>query len=504
MQLNAQFRETAFSFATLIFAAFAAATIVLMAFLANSKIVFAIVGGLLFIMALIACGNIRLFCLWGLILSAPFALNISFMVTAHMGGAASIPLDAADVFLIPLIVFLLRDYASGSRPDIEVPRVLYWWLALALLGGTDIIFGPMREVALLEVFRMLKLSILFLVIVNEAVRVRQLEHIVAALMVGVAFQGAVSIAQYAFDVNFGAQILGEVTEAGTDFTSRATYQDGEFTNRVGGMIGHPNLLAIYMAMIMPIGLATLFSKAKPIYKAFLLVTVLLGAVTLILTLSRSGWIAFALAYILLMAVSFSHPSIRTKYVMGRLMSVVFIFLLAAALSGPILKRLTQSDSGAVSFRWEFMEVAMDMVLDKPVFGFGLNSFVWHMPPYTKYGSYNGVIDQFGDDLPVVHNIYLVVWSEQGTVGLLLFLAFNYHLMLIAWRGVKNYTHPFLTMVNLGCMAGMLALLADGMASFFIRNPNCGRVYFMIVALTVAIDLWHRHNAQGQYKPRSVN
>jgi putative inorganic carbon (HCO3(-)) transporter len=504
MQLSDQSRETFSSFATLIFAALAATTIVLMLFLASSKIVFAITGGLLFIVALIACGNIRLFCLWGLIITAPFALNISFMVTAHMGGAGSISIDAVDVFIIPLVVFLLRDYATGNRANLVVPKVLYWWLGMALLGFLDILTGPMREVAFLEMVRMLKLSLLFLVIVNEAVRVKQIEHIVAVLMIGVAFQGLVALLQYVFDLNFGAQILGEVTEQGTDFTSQATYRDGGYTNRVGGMIGHPNLLAIFMAMNVPIGLAVLFSNAKPIYKAFLLATAVVGSVSLVLTLSRSGWIAFGLAYIVLMAISFAHPSLRRKYVLGRLMSVVFIFLIAGALSGPIIKRLTQSDTGAVSFRWEFMEVAFDMALAKPVLGFGLNSFVWQAPPYTKYGSYQAVLDKFGDDLPVVHNIYLLVWSEQGTIGLILFLAFNYHLMLMAWRGVAHYTHPFLAVVNLGCMAGMLALLADGMASFFIRSPNCGRVFFIVAALIVAIDIWHKNNAQGQYKRPGIN
>jgi len=257
-------------------------------------------------------------------------------------------------------------------------------------------------------------------------------------------------------------------------------------------------------MNVPIGLAVLFSDAKPLYKAFLLGAVLVGSMSLIFTLSRSGWIAFALAYVLLMGISFTHPSLRTKYVMGRLMSVAFIFLIAAALSGPILKRLTQSDTGAVSFRWEFMEVAWNMVLAKPVLGFGLNSFVWAAPPYTKYGSYQKVIDNFGDDLPVVHNIYLVVWAEQGTIGLLLFLAFNYHLMLIAWRGVVHYPHSFLAMVNLGALAGMLALMSDGMASFFIRSGNCARIFFVVAALIVACQMWHKNNAQGQYKRPGVN
>ncbi|MFK8049357.1 MAG: O-antigen ligase family protein [Halioglobus sp.] len=496
MQLSAQFRETTFTLSILVLAALAATTALLMLNLGSSKIVFAIAGALLFVFALVACGNVRLFCLWGLLMSAPFALNISFVVVAHMGGASAISIDAVDIFLIPLVLFLFRDLVTGNRQSLRVPKVLYWWLGLILLGCLDMVFAPMKKVAFLEVFRMIKLSLLFWVIVNEVVRVRQFAHVIAALMIGVAFQSMVALLQYTLDINFGAQILGEVTEAQTEFTSIATYRGG-FTNRVGGMIGHPNLLSIYLAMLMPIGISILFSNVKPLYKFLIIVTVLMGAASLVLTLSRSGWISFALAFMLLMGISFLHPELRRRYIFGRLFTIIFIVLVAMALSGPIVKRLTQSDGNAISFRWEFMEVATDMALDKPLLGFGLNSFVWHMPPYTDYKTYQGVIDKFGDDLPVVHNIYLLVLSEQGIIGLILFLGFNAHLMLIAWRGLRTYSHPFLAMISVGSMAGMLALSADGMASFFIRNANCGRVFFIVAALVVAVQWWHTENNQNR-------
>lgn len=495
MLLNHASRQAVFLSATTAIAAAAAATVVFVFSLGHFKIITGLVTALILAVCLVLSGNIRLLCLWGMILTAPLAYDKSFFVTAHMGGAGAIKIEAIDVFMIPLLIFLIRDFIAGYRKKFRIPNVLHWWLALALLGVITVATGPMRTVALLEVVRMLKLSLLFLIIVNEVVRIKQFGHMVAALMVAVAIQSVIGIIQYAFNLNLGAQILGEVTVEQTEFTSKATYLGGEFTNRIGGLIGHPNLLAIFLAMLLPIGLAIIFSGIKPYYKACILGIVTLGAIDLVLTLSRSGWIAFGAALGTLMLISFILPGFRKKYIFERILTIIAVIAVTLSLSGPIMKRINRSDVGAVDFRWEWMEVAVNMAKDKPVLGFGLNSFVWFMPAYTPYKTYQGVIERYGDQshLPVVHNIYLLVLAEQGIIGFIFFMGFNIHLALISLYGLRQYKQPFLAMVNLGCLAGLVALALDGLASFFIRNDNCGRVFFIVAALIVAIHYWHKDN-----------
>lgn len=495
MLLSVASRQALFIAVGTLVAAIAAAAMVLSLSLGHFKVIAGLLTFLILLVSLVVSGNIRLLCLWGMILTAPLAYDKSFFVRTHMGGAGAIKLEAMDVFLIPLLVFLIRDFFVGYRRNFRIPPVIYWWLGLALLGVFTVVTGPMRTVAMLEVFRMIKLTLLFVVIVNEVVRVRQFGHFVAAMMTSMAIQSTVGLIQYVFDVNLGAQIFGEVTVEQTEYTSRATYLGGEFTNRVGALIGHPNLLAIFLAMTLPIGLAVIFSNIKPYLKFGILIIVSLGISNLIFTLSRSGWIAFGVAVATLMMISFILPDYRRKYILERVVTIIAVIFVAAALSGPIMKRIYRSDEGAVDFRWEWMDVAIDMAKDKPVLGFGLNSFVWFMPPYTRFLTYQAVIEYYGGEmnLPVVHNIYLLVLVEQGIVGLFLYMGFYIHLMLIAIRGLKTYRQSFLAMVNLGCLAALIALALDGLASFFIRNDNCGRVFFIVAALIVAIQWWHRDN-----------
>ena len=208
----------------------------------------------------------------------------------------------------------------------------------------------------------------------------------------------------------------------------------------------------------------------------------------------------------LLGLSFVHPRARRRFLLARAGLIALTVILVAALSGPILKRIYASDPGAIEFRFEWMELAWRMVKAEPVLGVGLNAFVFEMAPYSDYGSIAAMIDKFGPEvyLPVVHNIYLLVWSEQGTLGLLLFLSLYGYLMMTAWRNAKLYVDENLYMINLGCIAGLLALAADGMVSFFIRNDACGRVFVIVAGLVVAIEYWRRENTAPRSLPMRNN
>ena len=229
-----------------------------------------------------------------------------------------------------------------------------------------------------------------------------------------------------------------------------------------------------------------------------------GLVVLVLTLSRSGWVSFAVAFVTLLALTFVHPATRTKYLFGRLALIAGTTVISLTLSAPILKRLLASPGGSVDFRWEWMRVAWNMILDKSILGFGLNTFVFVAPPYTTYRTPGAVVDRFGADLPVVHNIYLIVWSEQGTIGFLLFLALNAYLLVLGWRNTKYFDSDVLYMINAGCMAGMMALAVDGMSSFFIRNEAPGRVFILVAGLIVAIYYWHQTNSRPLNSAKRIN
>lgn len=180
--------------------------------------------------------------------------------------------------------------------------------------------------------------------------------------------------------------------------------------------------------------------------------------------------------------------------MTRVAIICAVIIVSFSFSGQIIKRITQSDTGAMSFRQEWMQISWKMIQDRPVIGFGLNSFTFNMPIYTRYGGPLGITENFGENWPVVHNIYLLTWVEQGTIGLLFFVGFHIHMIWIAMRNLKFFENEILFNLSIGCISGFLAMMTDGLASFYIRNP-CGRVFWVVAALIVAVHFWNRENRQ---------
>lgn len=446
----------------------------------------------LFPAILYATGNPRLFFFVGMIFTATLGLSINFERHIHMGGAPSYAIDLMDFFLVPLLAFQVRDFLQGTRRPRFFPGISAWWLGLTAVGVVSIVLGTYRSFGMMEVVRMLKLWLLLFVVVNECVRERHFHHAAVAMALAVAMQVGVGYLQFALKRELGLQALGEPAPEAVNGANLGVYGTWGSVFRIGGLMGHPNLLSAYLAMQMPIFIALIFTGYALRWKLFYGAVTAAGIGALILTLSRSGWIAFAVALSLLLVLMVTHPKLRFRHVRLKIATVTGVVLACLMAAPMIVSRFTQSQSGALDFRGEWVKVAFKMVLEKPIFGFGLNSFVYNVVPYAPY-SVPKMFDMFGEHFPVVHNIYMIVWSEQGTVGLLLFLGLHVNLAWIAVANLRNAVSDKVYMASLGALCGMVAVMVDGMASFYLRVPASARTFFIVVALIVAARYWN--NAQ---------
>ncbi|HST02106.1 MAG TPA: O-antigen ligase family protein, partial [Usitatibacter sp.] len=446
--------------------------------------------GTLFPLAVYLSSNARLFFLLGMIFTAPLGLSINFRGHPHMGGAFAVSIYFMDFFMVPLIGFIVRDFVKRRRDDFRFSNVSTWWLMLMLLGVSSIVVGPFRQQASFEVYRMFHLWVLFLVIVNECVRERHFHSVVMAMAANVALNLLVATLEYAFKRDVGLQALGEAgadSMVGADFGVYGT--SGEVF-RPSGLSGHTNLLAAYLAMTMPIFIGMLYADYNRYVKAALAVLLIWSGAILGLTLSRSGWASFGAALMLLMTGLFTLPSLRGRFKVLKMAMLAVMLAGGLAASGMILKRITQSDPGALDFRLEWVKIAWAMVQDKPIFGFGLNSFVYHLPDYAPYSTQR-MYDLFGEMWPAVHNGYMLVWSEQGTVGFFIYLCLHasvlaYAIRNLAFRGLSSKIY----MISLGGACGVVAIMVDGLSSFYLRVPAPARTFWMVLALIVAAYYWN--------------
>ncbi len=472
-----------------------AAMIVIVAINTPTLVKLFAVATVIFPLLLYLSGNPRLFFLYGLVMTAPLGLSLNLKLLIHIGGASSYSIDLMDFFLVPLLLFLARDFISNKRHRLRFTPIAFFWGGMIILGFFNIVFGPFRHIAGFETFRMIKCLLLFLVIINEVVRLKQFDHIILVIGFFVLMQVMVGFIQYYLKTDLGLQAFGEAAPETIKGANLGVYLSVGAVYRINGLMGHPNLLSAFLALTLPIFISFLFSHRKLYLKLLSGTLVILGIIALILTLSRSGWLSFGIAIISFMIISLLHSEMRKRFIIMRVVASVMIFLVLMAASGPVIKRFKESDSGATSFRLEFNKAAWKMIKARPILGFGLNSSVYHLPGYIKEQSMGALHKRFGKVIPPVHNIYLLTWSEQGSIGFLFFIGLHIAIYKIAYRNLKNYVSDRLYTLNLGCICGLIALLVDGMASFYIRVPACGRTFWIIVAIIAAIDCWNRENAE---------
>ena len=478
----------------LVLVAGAVAAFYALALLSGNRTIFvALFGAAAFIAITFVLGNARLTFLYGLLLTAPLSIGKDFSPIPHMGGASSFAITAPDVFLLGLLGFQFADRAA-RRSSYLMPAGGYAILVMIAIGLLHAAFGPALTLSAQQTFQMAKDLLLFVVLANELVRARQFSHAFWILMAGLLIQSAIGIAQYFVGGPIGLQVLGEADATTLELANLATYGEGVDVFRIGGLVGHPNLLAGYIALFLPMAISMMAAQISALQRGALIATAAIAGLALILTLSRSGWLSAAFGIFIVIVMGILHPRWRKRALPLTIMTSVGGFLACIAALPIIMQRFLSSDSGATDFRFEWMGVAWDFILARPLTGIGLNTFVFQLPNNNPYGGVASLDQRFGENWPVVHNIYLLIWSEMGTIAFVAFLVAMYRLLRVAFDNLAYVVDTRIYALSIGCAGGLGAIMLDGMASFFIRNPQCGRVFWIVAAMLVATHWWNRRNA----------
>ncbi len=440
-----------------------------------------LLAAMLMVMGAIGSGNPRLFCLWGLMVVLPFDLSMYLSpFSSKGGGERAFRIEAADLFWGALLLFQLRDLWCRRWPGLRVPKVIFVWLFIMLAWGLGTIaLAPYRSTAAHEMVRMLKMALLFVVIVNELDSTSRLRHAVAALVLGMFVQSGVGLMQYALGRTLGLGFLGELSAQTVDELATTSVR-GARVFRISAFVGHPNLLGVYLAASLPLTLAALLTARRSWARVAYGLAGIAALVALILTQSRSGWLSFAVALVLLLALMVAHRGLFRRSITTVALATLTAVLVFGAFQEQISRRLFDSLDQAATGREEFKEDARRLIDDHYLLGAGLNQYTLALPPYMKIPARS-----YSYWIPPVHHIYYLWWAETGLIGLMLHLAFW---AAIAWRALRNLRlrDEMLFLVNAACLAAMAAFAVDGFLSFSLRVNQPQRLYFVLAALIYAL------------------
>jgi O-antigen ligase len=180
---------------------------------------------------------------------------------------------------------------------------------------------------------------------------------------------------------------------------------------LGGIYDNSNDLAFAIVLCLPFCLAFLLQGRGPVRILMWLLAMLIMAMALFLTASRSGFIELTMtAFVclwhfgvkgkrpLLIAATFAVGGVLLLGVGGKLKNRFF------AISGESNSQLEQTAYGSYQERRQLMITSIQAMARYPIFGIGIHNFV----------TYSGIWKE-------VHNSFLQIGAEGGIPGLVLYL-----------------------------------------------------------------------------------
>lgn len=423
----------------------------------------------------------------------PVSLKVHLVHRAeHLGGSIGLRVSITDLLLLLLgVVALPRLAGRQVRVHVDTPILVAFgaylaFATLSLAAGGDTALGIFQLVALLQ-------SFLAFVVVSNALSSRvRLEAFAAGVLAGLVLQAAVAVAQARWPGALNLEFLGGVEEV-QDKVVRGridlpavdlgtTTIGGELTRRPTGLLIHPNVLASYFILAVPLAFAGwLVLPAAPL-RLLALSGLGLGGLALYLSLSRSGWLGVAVALGLGAAAATAARAwrlTRSRKVGLALMGLAAAAGLAAG-ADRIARRFTETAGEAFDFRRDLGAAAWKMALEHPITGVGLNTFVDVVRDYDESG-----VSRL--KLFPVHNIYLLELSETGMAGGLAFAALVATLVWRTLRAARACASRGARLLALFLAASLVGFWLAEVGDFVYRIPILTTLVWVQVGLVFAVS-----------------
>lgn len=421
----------------------------------------------------------------GLAIMASFALAFIFIAFANL--TAGVGLFALIIFLEALIrngglvsfiklaglllaVSWLVRLATENRSRISFlfashPQASYLLLALVAWVGLSAIWAEASGDALTEASRYLLNFTLFAIIYTAARRKREFGWLFAAFVVGAA-----TTALYGLLVR--------------------PVDDPGYVDRVASTVGNPNELAAVLVAGLALTMGAVFAFRGSALRGPAVLVAAITLLTLVLTGSRGGMIALAVA--LLAATVFAGR--------WRVAVIALVTALVVAVAGyvvffapaPIQERLLSATPGELQAsdeaRGTIWQVALRVASDHLVVGVGAGNFNDVSTEYVLDTPGASRSDQIIDGAKNVHNMYLQTLTETGIIGLILFLGIFGFVLRTCWQAIVLFARSGDVRMEILARATLVAMISVMAAGFFSSHQFGKWLWFLFAFGPVLLAL----------------
>jgi len=310
-------------------------------------------------------------------------------------------------------------------------RYFSFWLVVFLgISFVSLVQAENIQFGFYSWFKLLEFALLFFYLKFNFKKLFDFRRLAQVLVASGFIQSLVAIGQYFNQKSLGLRFLTE-SPLGINIDGVAKIGVDNFKLiRAYGGLPHPNLLAAFL-LIAIFALAFLWLDKKHSFRNYSILSIVFFFLFfgLFLTFSRLIMFVFALLILTYLGVLFRK---QKKQILGLFLILVISSSIFAYFAWPEISSRFYISSGeqAVSLRSFYNETAFEIIREQPFLGTGIGNFVWNIR-----GMFNllpGWIHQ------PVHNIYLLIASETGLIGLSVFLFFLFQLLRRSFKAEKIF------------------------------------------------------------------
>ena len=258
------------------------------------------------------------------------------------------------------------------------------------------------------------------------------------------------------------------------------------TGRTLSFLGQPNFLASFLLLGMPLTVYLLYVSKQFLVKSVYFILIVLQIACLFFTASRGGLLAFLAVIAVFVVYLFFTARLSKKIKIGFIGVAVLLGIISLAalelVSPGRIKESFDLTRGSLASRVFFFQASADAILERPIFGYGLEN---GSEVFIKYYERDwGIYGDVSSNTDRAHNIILDILISAGFWGLCLLVIFYYYYFRLNWQEIKSNSHkPLLIALFLGAFAYLVSL-------FFSFAIVAGEVYywsFLAILLVLIVN-----------------
>ena len=413
--------------------------------------------------------------------TVPERMSVNFLShDNYRGTSQGIEISGLDILAFSVLVASVLVPRAGQRRWFW-PAGLTGLVIFATYCFGSVLFSQPQLYGTFELWKLLRGLVFFLATAFYVQSIREFKLLTLGLVFAVGFEGLVSYRQRLF----------------VDMI------------RVQGHLNHPNSLSMYLCLVGPVLVAGAAAVSFPRWlRRGCLIALIMTAATMILTLSRTGVVAFG--FVVLAATACCVPwRITWKKLAVGLTTVAVIVVFLAASWKPLMARFGEStlseeyleggEGRGIYLRWAGMIVA------DHGWGIGLNNWSYWVSKvygareginYEDYDASQGLVDlthRFpGYYAAPAHNLGALILGELGVVGLLLFA-----LLWLRWFQVaatfffRRNADP-LRVLGIGIFFGFGGVFLQSMTEWTYRHSPIFITFHILAGALVGLHYYSKN------------